>query len=90
MEVSDRILFLPTRTPNRPGWSASPRSPAVRTPTFDPDAKYYDPPRTPRWIMVDGGFVEKLPRMVSLPELRAYRELADLVLSAVHAIRSSR
>jgi predicted RNA-binding protein with PUA-like domain len=50
---------------------------------FDPSSNYHDPksdPDDPRWLMVDVRFVEKLPRMVSLPELRSYSELADMVL----------
>ena len=50
---------------------------------FDPNEKYFDPKRTPdnpRWIMVDVKFVEKLPRLVSLHELKEYSELSDMVL----------
>ncbi|HEY5686073.1 MAG TPA: EVE domain-containing protein [Acidimicrobiia bacterium] len=50
---------------------------------FDPSSAYHDPasdPDDPRWLMVDVRFVEKLPRMVSLPELRSCPELADMVL----------
>lgn len=50
---------------------------------FDQSSAYHDPasdPDDPRWLMVDVRFVEKLPRMVSLPELRSCPELADMVL----------
>ncbi|MDH3260641.1 MAG: EVE domain-containing protein [Acidimicrobiia bacterium] len=45
-----------------------------------PKAKYFDArsdPDNPRWIMADMKFVEKLPRMVSLPELREYENLTE-------------
>lgn len=50
---------------------------------FDPVSKYYDPgskPEDPRWSMVDVEFVEELPRMVCLPELKAARGLAKMVV----------
>ena len=40
---------------------------------FDPQSKYYDDKASrdkPRWFMVDVEFVEKLPRLVSLQELK--------------------
>ncbi|MGZ8786074.1 MAG: EVE domain-containing protein [Acidimicrobiia bacterium] len=95
MEVGDRVLFYHSNTkpPGVVGVAEIAGRPCPDHTQFDPDAKYFDPPSdrdNPRWIMVDVGFVERLPRMVSLPELRAYRELADLVSSTVHAFRSSR
>jgi predicted RNA-binding protein with PUA-like domain len=50
---------------------------------FDPESPYYDPksdPKKPRWVMVDVEFVEELPRMVTLAELRAEPRLRDMVL----------
>ena len=52
---------------------------------FDPEQKYYDPksdPDTPRWFMVDVTLVEKLPRTITLKELKAYaeRDLSDFQL----------
>lgn len=50
---------------------------------FDPSSRYFDPtsdPADPRWILVDMRFVEKLPRLVSLPELRTRPELEGMVL----------
>jgi predicted RNA-binding protein with PUA-like domain len=44
---------------------------------------YFDPkasPDNPIWVMVDIGFVEKLPRLVSLDEIKATPELGDMVL----------
>ena len=45
---------------------------------FDPKSDYYDPtskPDNPKWKMVDVGFVEKFPQMITLDELRTRAEL---------------
>ncbi|HSS39486.1 MAG TPA: EVE domain-containing protein [Polyangia bacterium] len=50
---------------------------------FDPKSDYYDPdspPDAPRWFSVDIAFDRKLPRAVTLPELRADPALGDMVL----------
>lgn len=54
---------------------------------FDPEDHHFDPksdPDNPRWYMVDVKLVEKLPRVVSLRELKNYasKELADFRLLA--------
>ena len=50
---------------------------------FDPKSDYYDkdsPRDAPRWFSVDIAFDRKLPRPVTLPELRGEPALADMVL----------
>ena len=50
---------------------------------FDPDDKHFDPksnPEKPTWFMVQVKFVRKLPRTISLQELKQKPELADLAL----------
>lgn len=50
---------------------------------FDPDDPHYDPkcdPDDPRWLMVDVKYVRKLPRTVSLAELKENPALADMAL----------
>ena len=50
---------------------------------FDPKSDYYDAgskPDAPRWFSVDIAFDRKLPRPVTLPELRADPALGDMVL----------
>jgi predicted RNA-binding protein with PUA-like domain len=45
---------------------------------FDPKSDYFDPkakPDDPTWKMVDVGFVEKFPQMLTLDELRARADL---------------
>lgn len=51
---------------------------------LDPDSPYFDAkasPEQPRWSMVDVEFVEKLPRMVTLHELKADPAFSDMVLT---------
>jgi predicted RNA-binding protein with PUA-like domain len=85
MKVGDRVLFYHSnaKPPGVVGVAEIASGPYPDHTQFDSTAKYYDPKSDrddPRWIMVDIRFVEKLPRMVSLPELREYPELAEMVL----------
>ena len=48
---------------------------------FDPDEKYFDPksdPENPRWLMVDVRYKRKLKPPITLKELRAHDELAEM------------
>jgi predicted RNA-binding protein with PUA-like domain len=48
---------------------------------FDPEEKYFDPksdPENPRWLMVDVRYQRKLKRPITLKELRAHDELAEM------------
>lgn len=50
---------------------------------FDPSSEYYDPksPKdNPRWFVRDVKFLSKLPRLVTLAEIRANPALADMAL----------
>ncbi len=50
---------------------------------FDPQEKYFDPksdPDKPRWYMVDIKYQRKTKRLISLQELKDYRELDDCPL----------
>ena len=50
---------------------------------FDPKSKYFDPASSraePRWMLVDVAFVRKLKRTITLKELQALPELADMAL----------
>jgi len=85
MEVGDRVLFYHSnaKPPGVVGICEVASEPYPDHTAFDPDEKYYDPksdPDDPRWVMVDMEFVEKLPRLVGLPELREQAQLADMVL----------
>lgn len=85
MRVGDRVLFYHSnaKPPGVVGICEVASEPYPDHTAFDPDEKYYDPksdPADPRWVMVDMKFIEKLPRMVGLPELREEEELQDMVL----------
>ncbi len=48
---------------------------------FDPKSEYYDPKATkedPRWFMVEVEFVEKFDHVVTLADLKAKKELANM------------
>ena len=51
---------------------------------WDPDSRYFDPkssPDQPRWWMVDIAFVERLPRLVPLAELKADPALQEMLVT---------
>ena len=59
-------------------------SPAYPDPTqFDPASRYHDP-KAPadgsRWLVVDMEYVEHLPRLVSMAEMRAEPRLAGMAV----------
>lgn len=50
---------------------------------WDPKSPYYDPkssPERPRWFMVDVRFRSRLPRPVTLAEIKAHPAAADMPL----------
>ena len=86
MQVGDGVLFYHSNC-EIPGvvGVASVASAAYPDPTqFDPRSDYFDPkstPENPRWQLVDIAFERKLPRTVSLDELRSRAEkLGDFPL----------
>jgi predicted RNA-binding protein with PUA-like domain len=51
--------------------------------SFDPKSRYHDPKsasNSPRWFMVDIGFLEKFPEPVTLEEIKRHDSLQDMVL----------
>lgn len=79
MRVGDRVLFYHSncKVPGVVG-IAEVASKAYPDPTaFDPEDSHYDPksdPDKPRWFLVDVRFVEHLPRVVSLQEIKQQAE----------------
>jgi predicted RNA-binding protein with PUA-like domain len=59
-------------------------NPAYPDPTqFNPESDYYDPKSTqenPRWVSVDIQVTQTFPRIISLAEIKAQRELENMVL----------
>jgi len=85
MKVGDEILVYHSNAdpPGVAGIAEVASGPYPDPTQFDPGSTYFDPtsdPSDPRWILVDVRFVEKLPRLVPLPELRSRPELAGMVL----------
>ena len=85
MRVGDQALFYhsSTQPPGAAGVMEVLRE-AYPDPTqFDPRSEYYDPkaaPERPIWYQVDVRFVRKLPRLVTLEELRRVPALRGMLL----------
>lgn len=85
MKVGDRVLFYHSNAtpPGVAGLAVVKRTGVVDATQFEPSSPYYDPSSkrdAPRWICVDVEFVEKLPRLIALDELRANPALDGMVL----------
>ncbi len=85
MTVGDGVLFYHSscEPPGVAGLACVVRTKVVDETQFDPDSKYYDPKATrakPIWDCVDVEFVGRLPRYVSLGEIRADPSLAEMPL----------
>ncbi len=83
MKVGDRVLFYHSSVdpPGVAGLARVARTGVVDATQFEPSSKYYDPGSSrdaPRWICVDVEFVETLPRLVALDELRGNPALAGM------------
>ena len=83
MRLGDRVLFYHSNaTPAGVVGVAAVVGEASPDPhQFDPKSPYYDdtsPKADPRWSWVELAFVEKLPRIVTLAELKADPALAGL------------
>lgn len=85
MKVGDGVLFYHSNAePAGVAGLAEVAKLAYPDPTqFDPKNDHYDPKATreaPRWDQVDVRFVEALPRIVTLQELREVASLKDMAL----------
>jgi len=85
MQVGDRVFFYHSNcdVPGIVGIAKVVRAGYPDHTALNPDSKYYDPksdPDQPRWFMVDVKFERKLKRTISLNELKADAELADMAL----------
>ena len=76
MKIGDGVLFYHSNA-SPPGVAGIARISREAWPdphAFDPKSDYYDPkskPEAPAWLTVEVEFVAKLPRLVSLEELKA-------------------
>jgi predicted RNA-binding protein with PUA-like domain len=83
--VGDGVIFYHSSAdpPAAVGTATIARAAYPDATQFDPKDDHYDPDSKkddPRWFVVDVKFDEKFPRAVTLAELRAKPELADMVL----------
>lgn len=86
MQVGDRALFYHSNAtpPSVAGVVEVVRAGYPDHTAQDPDDPYHDPkasPEDPRWFMVDVRFVEKLPRLIPLAELKAEQALEDMLVT---------
>ena len=82
MRVGDGVLFYHSscEEPGIAGLAEVASTPYPDETQFDPKSKYYDPKATrenPRWMLVDVRATQKT-RLMTLPEIRAIPELADM------------
>ena len=85
MRIGDLAFFYhsSTKTPGIAGICEIVAAAHPDSTQFDPASAYYDPRSArddPRWWCVDVGFVRRLPRFVTLEELRAIPALAFMPL----------
>lgn len=85
MKEGDLVLFYHSscEPPGVAGLARVARTGVVDETQFEPSSPYHDPGakrEDPRWICVDVAYVETLPRLVALDELRANPALADMLV----------
>jgi predicted RNA-binding protein with PUA-like domain len=86
VKIGDEVLFYHSSAePSGVAGIAKVARAAYPDPTqFDRKSEYHDPGSTkdaPRWLTVDVQFVRKLPRVVTLAELKAHPALAEMVVT---------
>ena len=84
MRVGDGVLFYHSSCaePGVAGLARVASTPYPDPTQFDPGSPYYDPKSNrnePRWVLVDVQVLRKIPTL-TLPELRARPELADMLV----------
>jgi predicted RNA-binding protein with PUA-like domain len=86
MKIGDAVLFYHSnaKPPGVAGLARVSRAAYPDRYSWEPGHKYHDPkstPEDPRWWMVDIEYVDSLPRLVSLDELKSARGLEDMVVT---------
>lgn len=86
MAVGDRVLFYHSRSkpPGVAGLATITRASYPDHYAFDATHKYHDPkssPDNPRWVMVDIGYAETFPGLVSLADLKADPALEGMLVT---------
>ena len=85
MKKGDKILYYhsSTKIPGVVGVAEVVSKPYADPTQFDKKSNYYDEKATrtePRWVLVDIKASEKLPRLVTLDEIKNEKRLADMRL----------
>ncbi len=86
MAVGDQVLFYHSnaKPPGVVGIACIVREGYPDTTAWDPNSRYYDPksdPANPTWMMVDIKADRRLPRFISLNELKANPSLVDMMVT---------
>jgi predicted RNA-binding protein with PUA-like domain len=86
MAVGDQVLFYHSnaKPPGVVGIARIVREGYPDTTAWDPNSRYYDPksdPANPTWMMVDIKADRRLPRFISLNELKANPSLVDMMVT---------
>ena len=86
MEVGDQVLFYHSnaKPPGVVGIARIVREGYPDTTAWDSNSRYYDPksdPANPTWMMVDIKADRRLPRFISLNELKANPSLVDMMVT---------
>ena len=86
MRIGDCVLFYHSnaKPPGIIGIARIVREAYPDDTAWNPDTRYYDPksdPAHPTWLMVDIQAERKLPRFISLNELKANPALADMLVT---------
>ena len=86
MRIGDCVLFYHSnaKPPGIIGIARIVREAYPDDTAWNPNTRYYDPksdPANPTWLMVDIQAERKLPRFISLNELKANPALADMLVT---------
>lgn len=86
MKVGDLVLFYHSNAdpPGVAGICQVTKAAHPDVTAQDGRSKYYDPkatPENPRWFLVEVSFVEKLPRLIPLSELKTIKGLENMVVT---------
>ena len=86
MRVGDYVLFYHSnaKPPGLVGTARIVREAYPDNTAWNPDSRYYDPksnPSNPTWLMVDIQAEQRLPRFISLNELKANPALSEMLVT---------
>ena len=85
MRIGDKVFFYHSncKEPAIAGIAKVASKPYPDSTQFDKKSRYFDPKSTqdePRWILVDVEFVRKFKKPITLAEIKANKDLEDMIL----------